>query len=217
MTTSRFSQVSRRAFLGGASMAALAGLTACASKDTSSTAATSAPAATETSAAPSATASAPATASTTAKAATGTLPATAKATVSFTYAATGGGGMVKNPYYAVWVEDSAGTLVKTLLLCHLSGEDRWLNEMSAWMAASGGTDTTTEGTKAPGSYDCSWDGTDLNGKRVAAGSYKICIEANREHGQESLVSSVQKLGSTAIDVDLGTNGELTATHLKYTA
>ncbi|GAA1388402.1 DUF2271 domain-containing protein [Luteococcus peritonei] len=217
MTTSRFSQVSRRAFLGGASMAALTGLAACATTDSTSSATSgaSSQASSPASTGPTTTPSAAATTS----ASTGqggTLPATAQATVSFTYTASGGG-MVKNPYYAVWVEDATGAFVKTLMLCHLSGQDRWLNELSAWYAKSGGTDTTTEGTKPAGSYDCTWDCTDADGNRVPAGRYNFCIEANREHGTESLVASLQTLGGTALDVDLGSNGELTTTHLRFTA
>ena len=217
MTVSRFSQVSRRAFLGGASMAALTGLAACAnssSNQTSTPAASQTPAATAEASATATEMSSATAAATTAAANGSSLPAPAKATVSFTY--TSEGGMAKNPYYAVWVEDANGTFVKTLLLCHLNGQDRWLNEMSAWYQASGGTDTTTEGTKPAGSYDCTWDGTDATGAKVKAGTYNICIEANREHGQESMVSKKVVLGSAALTEDLGTNGELTASSLKYT-
>ncbi|SJN36725.1 hypothetical protein [Luteococcus japonicus] len=76
MSNSRYSQVSRRAFLGGVSLAALTGLAACANDSTAAT--------------PTALASAGNTTS-------GSLPSTATATVSFTYASSGGG-MVKNPY-----------------------------------------------------------------------------------------------------------------------
>lgn len=219
MSPSRYSQVSRRAFLGGASMAAILGLAACGNDSSSSSSATStsaAPTEAASSATATAAASSTAAASTSSAAATGTLPASAKATVTFTYAASSSGGFVKNPYYAVWVEDSKGNLVKTLLLDHLSGNDRWLNEMTAWYAASGGTDTTTEGTKPAGTYSCTWDGTDTSGNRVAAGTYTICVESNREHGSESLVTSKQVLGSKALSVNMGSNNELTATSLKYT-
>lgn len=223
MPVSRFSQVSRRAFLSGASLAAITGLAACGSNDSSSGSTTTqaastptdTPSATQTTSAVETTAASSAASSAKASTASGTLPASAQATVSFTY--TTSGGMAKNPYYAVWIEDASGNFVKTLLLCHLSGQDRWLNEMTAWYQASGGTDTTTEGTKPAGTYSVTWDGTDANGSRVKAGTYIVCIESNREHGSESLITSKQSFGSKALDVDLGTNGELTAAHLKYTA
>ncbi|MDN5564954.1 MAG: DUF2271 domain-containing protein [Luteococcus sp.] len=116
------------------------------------------------------------------------------------------------------MEDSDGNLVKTLMLCHLAGgQDRWLNSLTAWYAAGGGSDTTTEGTKPAGSYDCTWDCTDTSGKRVEAGTYNFCVEAAVEHGNEVVVAGKQTLGSAAIDADLGISGELSTVHVKYTA
>lgn len=194
-TESHFSQVSRRAFLGVVSLAALTGLAACATGSDDSTSSS-----TTTSAA-----------STTAAAAGGSLAGTAE--VSFTFS----GNSFKNPYYAVWVEDAAGELVKTLMLCHLSGgQDRWLNELTKWYQVSGGSDTTTEGTKPAGTYTASWDGTDSTGSKVAAGTYTFCVESAVEHGNYSYVSADVDLASAAIQADLGSDGDLTAASVKYT-
>jgi hypothetical protein len=110
-------------------------------------------------------------------------------TIGFTYSADSsgggggpGGGMVRNPYIAVWVEDSSGALVKTVSLWHLqNGRDRWLSELSQWYQAAGGVETNSSATRAAGSYTVVWDLTDLNGAAVKDGTYTVCIEIGRAH------------------------------------
>lgn len=215
-TESRFSQVSRRGFLGGMSLAALTGLVACASDNTSTTSAAT------TAAAP--TSSATETATETATAATTTASATETAAASGTLSGSGevsftfSGNGFKNPYYAVWVQDEAGELVKTLLLCHLAGgQDRWLNELTKWYQVSGGSDTTTEGTKPAGTYTAAWDGTDSTGSKVAAGTYTFCVESAVEHGNYSYLEKAVALGSGSTRADLGSDGDLGVASLTWTA
>ncbi len=139
----------------------------------------------------------------------------AAVTVAFTYQATAasggggkGGGPARNPYIAVWVEDAAGKLVKTLSLWHLQGRDNWLNELKRWYQVSGGKDTGSSATRAAGTYQVAWDLTDLNGAKVSPGSFYLCVEAAREHGPYSLVRqqvSLAKAGATP----LPDSGELT--------
>lgn len=222
MQQSRFSDVSRRAFLGGVSAAAILGLGACA--DDSKLAGTT-------------TASTPpmggrpqgggkggpgGQAATTAAAKAGAngrgsdaLPSSAKAEIAFTYAASSGG-MMRNPYIAVWVEDSAGAVVQTVSLWHLQNQDRWLNELKRWYQVSGGGTTTSSATRAAGAYSVSWDGTVAGGGRATAADYYICIESAREHGTYSLVREKVALGSAATTKSLADSGDLSKITVSYT-
>lgn len=202
MTGSRFSEVSRRALLQGMSAAALLGLVGCAS---------------DSEALPSAAQSSPSSSDSTASQA-----AAGAATIAFTYTADssssggGPGGGIRNPYIAVWVEDSSGALVKTLALWHLqNGQDRWLNELYKWYEASGGVETNSGATRAAGSYTLSWDLTGADGSAVPDGSYTLWIEAIREHGPYSLTSGNLALNGSALKVSLSDNNELSAIQFSY--
>ena len=127
-----------------------------------------------------------------------------------------GGGMTRNPYIAVWIEDSSGDLVKTVLLWHLQGErDRWLSELRRWSAASGDEETMSSATRSAGSYDVVWDLTDSSGNPVADGSYTLCIESSREHGPYSLVTAELPHHRQAGRRRLEPQGELTGGSLSY--
>lgn len=117
-----------------------------------------------------------------------TLPANAAVTIDFTYAATGG--MIKNPYIAVWIQDAMGRYVDTVSLWYQKGKgDRWLPDMRAWTSASGGRDTSmSSATRTAGAYSVVWDGKDAAGNKVAAGEYVVYIECAREKGPYSVTS-----------------------------
>lgn len=222
MTTSRFSAVSRRAVLQGLSATAVLGLVGCSNTDAGTIASGGASTTSTPVAAP------------TASAAPGqfAIAFTFTADTSATADAGGGpggdgggrpnkggpGGMVRNPYVAVWVEDASGALVRTISLWHLQGgQDRWLSELHRWYAASGGVDTTSSATRAPGTYDLTWDLTGADGKAIPAGTYTLCVEASREHGPYSLVTGTVQLDDKAIAItqDLAGNGELSAVAISY--
>ncbi len=219
--TSRFSAVSRRALLQGVSTAALLGIAGCAADDAKVLTPTSG----TTAATGAATAPAP-----TASAAAGQFAIAFSFTADAGATASGGGdgkgqgggghrgpgGMVRNPYIAVWLEDSAGKLVRTISLWHLqNGQDRWLSELHRWYAASGGVDTTSSATRAAGSYNLAWDLTDLDGRQVADGTYTLCVEATREHGPYSLVTGAVEVTGKAVKQQLPGNGELSAVAIAY--
>ncbi|NNG20583.1 DUF2271 domain-containing protein [Naumannella sp. ID2617S] len=149
------------------------------------------------------------------------LPATAQLAINFTFAAGSSGGSgrggAKNPYIAVWLEDANGALVKTVSVWHLSGNDRWLNELKRWYAVSGGSMTASGATRAAGSYKLAWDGSNDAGARVSAGNYYLCIEGAREHGAYELIREKVTFGSQAFTSTLTPNGELTAASISYTA
>lgn len=210
-SSSRFSGVSRRAVLQGLSVTALLGVVGC-SNDAevlaSSAGATSSEATT-----PSAS---------TSEAAAGEMK------VEFTYTADTsssgdgggrgpGGGMVKNPYIAVWVENSDGELVKTISLWHLqNGHDQWLNELQRWYAAANGDETGSSGTQAAGSYTVTWDLTDSDGKSISEGDYVLCLEATREHGSYSMTTADFTYAGKALSGEVAANSELSGIKYSYT-
>lgn len=197
---SRYSTVTRRAFLGGLSAAAIVGAVGCAAPSAVST--------------PSAASSSAASPSSTASSSSGkSLPSAATATVSWTFASSTG--MARNPYMAVWIEDANGNFVKTLALYHRANGDNWLQSLSNWYSSSGGTDTTTSGTVPAGSYTTTWDGTDASGSRVDQGSYYVCVESVVEHGASSLARQQFNFGKTAFNTNLTPNGDITVAAVSY--
>lgn len=124
--------------------------------------------------------------------------------------------MARNPYMAVWIEDSAGAYVKTLALYHRASGDNWLNSLSSWSGSSGGTDTTTSGTVPAGSYTATWDGSAASGGQAKQGSYYVCVESAVEHGSESLVRQQISFGSTAAKTTLTAAGSISAASVAYT-
>ena len=121
-----------------------------------------------------------------------------------------GGGGVRNPYIAVWVEDRSGNLVQTVALWYDQSPrgDRYLQDLRSWMAASGGEATSSGATRAAGTYSVAWDGTDVSGQLVAEGEYTLYVESAREHGPYSITSASVLIGPQGSSVTLADNGEL---------
>jgi len=211
-STTRYGAVTRRAFLGGLSIAAIATTGACGASTSSGSSSTAAPA-------PAASSSSSATAAPSASSSSSAskgkqIPAGAKATVSWTYAASGG--MARNPYMAVWIEDASGAFVKTLALYHRANGDNWLDELTSWYASSGGTDTTTSGTVPAGSYTATWDATAAAGGQADQGSYFVCVETAVEHGSESNVRQQVTFGSSTAKTALDAAGSIANASVDYT-
>jgi len=117
------------------------------------------------------------------------------------------------------VENSAGELVKTVALWHedRGGQDRWLSEMRAFSALSAAdAQTVSSATRQPGAYTVEWDGSTLQGDRALAGTYRLFVEAAREHGPYELVQQDVALGRKAASFVLAPSGELTAASAEYT-
>lgn len=142
------------------------------------------------------------------------VPATAEMVVEFTYSAASTAERVRNPYIAVWVEDTEGNLVDTISVWfEQSGEGtKWLDDLRSWYSASSGNvDAATSGaTRSAGTYAVVWDGTDTDGNSVDPGEYVLFVEAAREHGPYSITSTSITLGSDAFSVTLADEGELSS-------
>ena len=170
---------------------------------------TDVPAATVATTAPAATAPT----STPAESSGATFPSSGELVVDFTYAPSDSGVRVRNPYVAVWVEDGAGNYVSTIAVWYEQTDKgmRYLNDLRAWITASNGevTTTSTGATRSPGSYSVAWDGTDLDGNKIAQGDYVLYVEAAREHGPYEITSTPVTIGGEGFSVTLPDNGELT--------
>ncbi len=138
-----------------------------------------------------------------------TFPAGGELIVSFTYAASGGG-RIRNPYTAVWVEDVSGNLVRTIAVTITQDKRRWDNHLRQWNSIDGDV-TTSSATRGPGDYVFSWDGVDDAGGVVPAGEYTLFVEAAREDGPYSLISrDITVAGDGFATIDLGSDGEIVA-------
>ncbi len=107
--------------------------------------------------------------------------------MNFTFATSDGGFRVHNPYVAVFIEDSAGSLVRTIDLSIETGRGlRYVHEMQRWYrSANGGNelvDTISSATRIPGTYHVVWDGRNEAKALAPKGEYYVCIEAAREAG-----------------------------------
>lgn len=73
------------------------------------------------------------------------------------------------------------------------GGARWLNEVRQWWADSGNrlqfpVDGLTSASRAAGTYELTFAGTDPKLASLPPGKYKLMIEAAREHGGEETLS-----------------------------
>jgi len=99
--------------------------------------------------------------------------------ISVTTSSTGGNYAPRN-VLAIWVEDSSGKFVKTLIAyadkrkTHLN---TWESSTTAAGSVYNSVDAITGATKSShATRTCSWDGTDYNKKIVPDGDYKIRME-----------------------------------------
>lgn len=136
------------------------------------------------------------------------------------------GGRYHRPYVAVWIQDEAGKPVRTISLwVQTTGKGpRYIRELKRWISAgrdaqdSGGPDlvsTVSSATRLPGRYSVAWDGHDDNGKLVEQGTYRVFIEAAREHGTYGLLQQDVVCAAKPVAADLPANGEVTGARVEY--
>lgn len=130
------------------------------------------------------------------------------------------------PYVAVWVEDAGGRPVRTLSLwVNTTGRGpRYIRELRRWFRAeadqrdAGGPDlvaTVSGATRLPGRYSVTWNGRDDAGRPVEQGTYRVFIEASREHGTYQLMQQELALGTKPVAADLPGNVEVTGARIEY--
>lgn len=95
--------------------------------------------------------------------------------VTVTTSATTGAQYVPRNVLAIWVQNSSGGFVKTLLVYAAAR----ISELTNWNLISGGNkvDAITGATQTShGVRTCTWNGTDINGVVVADGTYTLKME-----------------------------------------
>ncbi|MDR1803215.1 MAG: DUF2271 domain-containing protein [Treponema sp.] len=127
----------------------------------------------------------------------------ASAEISFTFNRQSGS---SSNQYAVWVEDSSGNFVKTLYATKYTANGGWERRPQSiplWVAKSGlptmpkkDIDAITAATPRTGTQSYRWDGTDKNGNRLAAGEYRIFLEATLRGENRVLYSAAVTLGNS---------------------
>lgn len=96
-------------------------------------------------------------------------------------------GGIASSQYAIWIEDEAGQLVRTLYATSFTArggyeyrEDAipvWVSKAKPQTMSSAQVDAITGATPRNGTLTYQWDGTDDKGNRVAPGKYKFFVEA----------------------------------------
>ena len=110
--------------------------------------------------------------------------------------------------FAVWVEDSRGSFVKTLYATRFTATGAWAKRPLAiptWVKKSGVSslakseiDTFTGATpRTGGALSYSWDGKDKNGNPAAPGEYRVFLEATLRNENRVLYSAAFGLGNAS--------------------
>lgn len=132
----------------------------------------------------------------------------------------------RRPYVAIWVEDSDGFPVRTVLLWVLQSPKgaRWIPDLRRWRRADDTrrladdkdlVSTTSGATRNPGKYSVVWDGRDDAGVPVKPGKYTLYLEAAREHGPYSLVKHEFTLGEQSFNATLKANEDIHGATLEF--
>ncbi len=92
-----------------------------------------------------------------------------------------GGNYAPRNVVAIWVENSSGEYVKSLLVY----ADKYKRFLTNWVSSSSYdvSDAVTGATiNTHGTRTCSWDGTDVDGNMVSDGTYRLCMELTDKNG-----------------------------------
>jgi thiamine biosynthesis lipoprotein len=94
----------------------------------------------------------------------------------------------RSPYVAIWVSDTAGRSIRTLVL--IGSIKEWQEDNYIWWGlnrtrAMQFVSTRSLSTRGTGEYKILWDGTDDSGKSVPAGKYVVHVETSRERGKHT--------------------------------
>ncbi len=133
----------------------------------------------------------------------------------------------RRPYVAVFVEDKAGKIVKTLNIFVQTSRrgPRWIPDLRRWyrddqdrLRTPGAQDlisTVSSATRMPGKYNVIWNGKDDSNKLVDQGDYTIYVEAAREHGSYQLMKAVVNAGVKPATVIVEGNLEIKGATVEY--
>lgn len=132
------------------------------------------------------------------------------------------GRRVRRPYVAVWIEDAAGSAVRTLSLWIQKDRPgpRWHPDLRRWWRKEETdrdklVETVSSATRGPGKYSLVWDGKDDAGKPLNQGRYTLVIEAVREHGTYGVMKKELDLGKKPLRATLEGNEEIEGATVEF--
>ncbi|THF56869.1 DUF2271 domain-containing protein [Pseudothauera rhizosphaerae] len=104
----------------------------------------------------------------------------------------------RRPYVAVWLERPDNTVAANLAVWYgikmRDGEGtKWLKDLRQWWRRSGRelavpVDGVTSATRAPGTHRLSFTAGEAPLGKLAAGEYRLVVEASREHGGREVLN-----------------------------
>lgn len=128
-----------------------------------------------------------------------------------------GRGGVKRPYVAAWIEDSSGRLVR--VLAFWADKPRYYTELASFYTLIGRDErrlsNLARATRAAGNYHLVWDGLDDKQMPVEAGSYRVVIETNQEHGSYGKQSGVIVCGEQPAQITLSATANFEAVTIDF--
>ncbi len=141
---------------------------------------------------------------------TSKLNAQTAGTLTFTYTQTAPSASATKNVMAVWIEDNAGTFVKTKMRYWSNSTNdhlpSWVSKsaQSVVDATTGATRTASTVPSAFGAKTITWDGKNASGALVSDGVYKVFVESSYcnpepSNGQHWLITSFTFTKGTATD------------------
>lgn len=116
-----------------------------------------------------------------------------------TATSTAGGNYSPRHVMAIWVENSSGVFVKTLL-AYAAKEIRYLTYWTT-NSSQNTTDAITGATQNPfATRTCTWNGTNVSGTVVADGTYMVCMELTDKNGTGKYATFNFTKGPTAVSL-----------------
>jgi hypothetical protein len=126
-------------------------------------------------------------------------------------------GGARRPYVAVWIEDSAGALVR--VLAFWADKLRYYEELSSFYSRMRRDErrltNLARATRSAGNYHLVWDGLDENRAPVPAGDYRVIIETNQEHGSYGKQSGVIRCADQPASITVSSTANFEPVAIDY--
>jgi thiamine biosynthesis lipoprotein len=123
----------------------------------------------------------------------------------------------RRPYVAVWVESTAGKLVR--VLAFWANKEKYFRELSGFWSIAGRNQnllyTTARATRPAGKYLLLWDGLDEERKPTVPGTYRIVVETNQEHGVYAKQTGTIVCGDKPASLTLSATANFEAVNVQY--
>lgn len=117
---------------------------------------------------------------------------------------------------AIWITNSSGSFVKSLMVYAAARK----NHLTNWYAATSTgntTDATTGATlSSHSSHTCTWNGKDVNEATVTDGTYKLCVEYTESNSTGKLATFSFTKGSGTYSSTSSTTSGVTLASLTWT-